>query len=350
MLSINLRSGKRLHFNKNIRQLTSNNGSTFVGTEIMSSSDPELSIIIPVFNEQNAVRLFLEEMQKALFGLHESVEYVFVDDGSTDATVPEIRSCIKDGLRIQLIVLSRNFGKDSALAAGLAHAKGCAAIPIDVDLQDSPEVIPEMIDKWRNGARVVNARRIDRTQDSSFKRYSARLYYRIFNALAEHPIPSNVGDFRLIDRQVIDILNTMSEKARFNKDLFNWVGFDTAEVTFERQARKSGATKWSFWKLWNFGLDGLFGASTVPLRLWSYLGFCLALISFLYAGYVFVRAALLGIDAPGYASTIVIILLFGGLNMLSVGILGEYIGRIYREVRDRPLYIVQKTYETEKEK
>ncbi|NSX56910.1 glycosyltransferase family 2 protein [Sulfitobacter sp. 1151] len=316
----------------------------------MADKDPELSIIIPVFNEQNAIWPFLTTMQNALSELHETIEYVFVDDGSTDATVQEIRSRMDSDLQIKLLVLSRNFGKDSALAAGLMHASGRAAIPIDVDLQDSPNVIPEMVTKWHAGAKVVNAKRVDRKNDSPLKRQSARLYYRIFNAMAEYPIPPDVGDFRLIDRQVIDILNTMPEKARFNKDLFSWVGFESAEVIFDRQARQTGRTKWSFWKLWNFGLDGLFGASTVPLRLWSYLGFCLAIASFIYAVYVLIRTVLFGIDTPGYASTLIIILFFGGLNMLSVGILGEYVGRIYREVRDRPLYIIQQTYESREEK
>ncbi len=311
--------------------------------------EPYLSIVVPVYNEQAAIRPFLQEMETALDKLDARVEYVFIDDGSTDATVLEVQACMSDGPQIQLLVLSRNFGKDAALAAGLAHARGRAAIPIDVDLQDSPAVIPEMVQKWRDGAKIVNARRADRTTDSWFKRVSAQLYYKLFNAVADHPIPENVGDFRLIDRQVIDILNTMSEKARFNKDLFSWVGFDSAEVTFERQPRHHGSTKWSFWKLWNFGLDGLFGASTAPLRLWSYLGFCFAMASFIYAGYVLARTMIFGVDTPGYASTIVIILFFGGLNMLSVGILGEYVGRIYREVRDRPLYIVQRTHHSDKE-
>lgn len=332
-----------------MKRLDTNKDNTLAGMDDVSNSVPELSIIVPVLNEQNAIQPFLAEMHKALSETLGNIEYVFVDDGSTDATVSQIRNCMDAGARIRLIVLSRNFGKDAALAAGLAHASGRAAIPIDVDLQDSPYVIPEMVQKWRAGAKIVNARRVDRVLDTPFKRRSARLYYRIFNALADHPIPPDVGDFRLIDRQVIDILNTMSEKARFNKDLFSWVGFESAEVTFERSARATGTTKWSFWKLWNFGLDGLFGASTVPLRLWSYLGFFLAMAAFFYAGYVLVRTVLFGIDLPGYASTIVIILFFGGLNMLSVGILGEYVGRIYREVRDRPLYIVRKTYESDKE-
>lgn len=306
---------------------------------------PDLSIVVPVFNEQNGIRPFLTEMAEALAPLSETIEFVFVDDGSSDATAQEVLACQKEDPRISLVVLSRNFGKDAALAAGLAQAKGKAAIPIDVDLQDSPFVIPEMVAKWREGAQIVNARRVDRKSDTAFKRNTATLYYKVFNLLAEHPIPANVGDFRLLDRKVLDVVNAFTEKSRFNKDLFSWVGFKTAEVTFERRLRHNGSTKWSFWKLWNFGLDGLFGASTVPLRAWSYIGFLLALSAFVYAGLLIVRVLLFGTDTPGYASTVVIILFFGGLNMLSVGILGEYVGRIYREVRERPLYIVQSVHE-----
>ncbi len=201
-------------------------------------------------------------------------------------------ACQKEDPRISLVVLSRNFGKDAALAAGLAQAKGKAAIPIDVDLQDSPFVIPEMVAKWRDGAQIVNARRIDRKSDTAFKRNTATLYYKVFNLLAEHPFPANVGDFRLLDRKVLDVVNAFTEKSRINKDLFSWVGFKTAEVTFERRLRHNGSTKWSFWKLWNFGLDGLFGASTVPLRAWSYIGFLLALSTFVYAGLLIIRVLL----------------------------------------------------------
>ena len=313
-------------------------------TDAQAAVTPDLSIIVPVYDEETGIRPFLQEMKAVLDKVPETVEYLFVDDGSRDATALEILACQKDDPRIVLVALSRNFGKDAALAAGLAHAKGRAAIPIDVDLQDDPAVIPQMVAKWRAGAQIVNARRIDRRQDSLSKRTTANLYYRVFNLVAERPIPANVGDFRLIDRQVLDVINTFTEKSRFNKDLLSWVGFKTEEVTFERRTRTEGQTKWSFWKLWNFGLDGLFGASTIPLRAWSYVGFLLALFAFLYAAFILVRALIFGVETPGYASTVIIILFFGGLNMLSIGILGEYVGRIYREVRDRPLYIVRETH------
>lgn len=307
-----------------------------------------VSLVVPVLNEQDAIDAFFERVGAVLAPLASEIlfEYVLVDDGSTDATVPAIRRWMAKGVPIRLVVLSRNFGKEAALAAGLKHALGTAAIPMDVDLQDPPEAVPEMIAKWRAGAMVVNARRVDRSEDSRAKRLSSAAYYRVFNLLAEYPIPENVGDFRLIDRQVIDILNRFTERSRFNKDLFNWVGFDTAEVALERPARAAGRSKWSFWKLWKFGLDGIFAASTLPLRIWSYIGAAVAALGFLYALYIFVTTLAFGAETPGYASTAILILFFGGLNMLSVGILGEYIGRIYREVQDRPLFLVRDVEET----
>lgn len=275
------------------------------------------------------------------------VELIFVDDGSSDCTIHAIQSRMSGTLQVRLVILTRNFGKEAALAAGLSYSCGDIVIPIDVDLQDPPDLINEMILKWRNGAMIVNARRIDRSSDSFMKRISSGLYYKIFNALADRPIPTDVGDFRLIDRQVIDIINSLSEKSRFNKGLFNWVGFKTEEVTFERKVRSHGVSKWNYWKLWKFGIDGILASSTAPLRIWVYLGSLLALISFSYATYVFIKTLVFGIESPGYSSTIILILSFGGLNMLSVGILGEYIGRIYREVQNRPLYLVQNTIEVD---
>lgn len=310
-----------------------------------------VSIVVPVFNEQNTIPIFVERLTAALKSVARIVDWqiVFVNDGSRDATEFVIRGLMLKDDRIAIVNLSRNFGKDAALCAGLEYARGDAVIPIDVDLQDTPEVIPEMIEKWKAGAKVVNARRIDRSKDSWLKRLSAFMFYKVFNAMADQPIPSNVGDFRLLDRQVVDVVCSLGERARFNKSLFSWVGFETAEVTFEREERASGNTSWSYWKLWNFALDGIFTSSTVPLRIWSYVGTLLAIASACYALFILLYTVFLGADTPGYASTVMLILFFGGLNLFAIGIIGEYIGRIYTEVRERPLYIVRSAHGLDRE-
>jgi len=309
-----------------------------------------LSLIVPVLNEQDSIAAFLERIDIALGALPDDISYevLFINDGSTDATEPAIKLAMESSDKVRLINLSRNFGKEAALIAGLEHASGDAIIPMDVDLQDPPELIPKMVEKWRGGAKIVNACRIERKHDSWLKRSTAGAFYKVFNLLADRPIPENVGDYRLLDRQVVDVLSTLQERARFNKALFSWVGFETDEVTYERPARTTGTSAWSYWKLWNFALDGIFAASTKPLRIWSYLGSMLSLLSFLYAVFLFFYTVILGADTPGYASTAILILLFGGLNLIAIGILGEYIGRIYLEVRERPLYIVRSTLGGEK--
>ena len=304
---------------------------------------PLVSLVVPVKDEEAAIRPFLDGIGTALAPIEDAClfEFVFVNDGSTDATEFILRTAMLEDPRIRIVNLSRNFGKDAALAAGLAEAKGDCAIPIDVDLQDDPDVIPEMIDHWQAGARIVNARRRDRSSDSFVKRWTARQFYRVFNMLAERPIPADVGDFRLLDRQVLDVLDDMGERARFNKALFGWVGFDTAEVEYTRAGRSAGRTQWSLWRLWNFALDGIFASSTRPLRIWSYVGFLTALAGFLYAAFILFDTLITGRDTPGYASTAIFVLVFGGLNLFAIGIVGEYVGRIYGEVRARPLYIVR---------
>lgn len=314
-------------------------------TRVSPDERPFVSLVIPVKDEEQSIASFLEGIGVALDEITDAYrfEFVFVNDGSSDGTEFIIRTAIIDDPRIRLVNLSRNFGKDAALAAGLAHANGDCAIPIDVDLQDDPAVIPEMIEHWQNGARVVNARRLDRSSDGILKRWTAHQFYRVFNSLAEHPIPPDVGDFRLLDRQVLDVLDEMGERARFNKGLFGWVGFKTAEVGYVRRCRSAGRSNWSLWKLWNFALDGIFASSTRPLRVWSYIGFLSALVGFLYAAFILVDTLITGRDTPGYSSTAIFILVFGGMNLLAIGIVGEYVGRIYGEVRARPLYIVRST-------
>jgi glycosyltransferase involved in cell wall biosynthesis len=302
-----------------------------------------VSLVVPVFNEQDAIGPFLDRIGTVFeaLGPAYACEIVFVNDGSRDATEFVIRSRMQDDPRLCLVNLSRNFGKEAALSAGLDHARGEACIPIDVDLQDPPELIPEMLALWERGARVVNARRTSRASDGWLKRVTAGGFYRVFNSVADHRIPRDVGDYRLLDRQVVEVLRGMGERVRFNKALFSWVGFETAEVTFERPKRETGTTAWTYWRLWNFALDGIFSSSTMPLRIWTYAGIALALLSFLYAGVIFLRTLIFGIDLPGYASTLILILVFGGLNLFAIGILGEYIGRIYSEVRARPLYVLR---------
>lgn len=306
-----------------------------------------VTLVVPVHNEQDTIGPFIERVSGILKGLGSkfSSEILFVNDGSRDATELAIQEAMKDDSNISLINLSRNFGKEAALCAGLDHAKGDAVIPIDVDLQDCPEIIPEMIEKWQNGAKVVNAKRADRSSDSWIKRQTAQKFYRVFNALADQPIPYDVGDFRLLDRQVVDVIRSMGERVRFNKAIFSWVGFETDEVVFERASRSLGHSAWSYLKLWNFALDGIFSSSTKPLRLWTYLGFILSFFSFIYAAYIFIKTIIFGVDVAGYASTVLLILTFGGLNLFAIGIIGEYVGRIFTEVRERPLYIIKSIHE-----
>ena len=266
------------------------------------------------------------------------------NDGSRDATEFAIRSRMLTDKRINLVNLSRNFGKEAALSAGLDHLHGEVCIPIDVDLQDPPELIPEMLEHWDRGAMVVNARRTCRASDSWIKRTTSNGFYKVFNAIADHRIPRDVGDYRLLDKQVVEVVRDMGERVRFNKALFSWVGFETAEVTFERPKRENGSSAWSYWRLWNFALDGIFSSTTVPLRIWTYAGGGLAMLSFLYAAVILLRTLIVGVDVPGYSSTLILILLFGGLNLFAIGILGEYIGRIYSEVRERPLYVLRSVH------
>lgn len=304
---------------------------------------PRVTLIVPVFNEEASIDLFLDrvdvviEANRALA----TFDILFVNDGSRDATERVVLAAAAGRDDVSLVNLSRNFGKEAALVAGLNHASGDAVIPLDVDLQDPPEVITAMLAKWRDGARVVNAKRTRRDADTWLKAASANAFYRVFNALADQPIPRDVGDFRLMDREVVTVITRMGERSRCNKALFSWVGFETAEVTYDRPARAAGESQWNYWKLTKLALDAIFSSSTVPLRIWTYVGVMMALISLVYSLYLFVNTLVFGIDVPGYASTVILILIFGGMNMFALGIIGEYVGRIYTEVRQRPLYVVR---------
>lgn len=309
---------------------------------------PVLSLIVPVKDEEEAVGPFVARVAPILDGLFPDSgpapawEILFVDDGSEDATLPAILAAHRADPRVRAVSLSRNFGKEAALTAGLDHAGGAAAIPIDVDLQDPPEVIGEMLARWREGNEVVYGVRTNRRADSLPKRLTADLYYRAHNWLSNDKIPEHAGDFRLLDRSVVEVIRAMPERNRFMKGLFAWGGFRQAAVEYERAPRNIGRTKFRYWKLWTLALDGITSASTMPLRIWSYVGVVVAVFALLYALFMVARTILFGIDVPGYPSLMVAVLFFGGLQLISLGVLGEYVGRILIETKRRPLYVVRR--------
>jgi glycosyltransferase involved in cell wall biosynthesis len=271
-------------------------------------------------------------------------EIICVDDGSQDNTLEQLIAISKTDPRITVLEFSRNFGKEPAMTAGIDATTGDCVIPIDADLQDPPALIAEMLKKWQEGAEVVLAKRIDRSTDSYAKRTTALMFYRLHNALSSLQIPENVGDYRLMDRVVVDALKQLPERQRFMKGLFAWVGFKTATVEYVRDARLVGESKFSGWKLWNFAIEGITSFSLVPLKIWVYIGGLGALFAILYATFIIVRTIIFGIDLPGYASLLVVTLFFASLQLISLGVIGEYIGRIYFESKQRPLYLIRKKY------
>ena len=311
----------------------------------MSDLTKTVSIVAPFFNEGESVDHFQRGLAPLLDRLPGIVfEVICVDDGSSDDTLARLIALARSDTRFKVIELSRNFGKEAALTAGIDHATGDAVIPIDADLQDPPEMIPHMIEAWRNGAEVVLARRSDRSVDPVLKQQTAAWFYRIHNRLSALKLPENVGDFRLMDRIVVDALKSLTEHQRFMKGLFAWVGFKTVTLDYQRRARASGTSKFSGWKLWNFALEGLTSFTTLPLKVWTYIGVIGALTTGLYAIFIVLRTLIVGVDVPGYASLLVAVLFIGSLQLVSIGVLGEYIGRIYMETKRRPTYIVRRRY------
>ncbi len=311
----------------------------------------ELSLVIPVKDEEEAISAFLARVVPMVEALDDdaarSFEMIFIDDGSNDRTLEVIRAAHASDPRVRGISLSRNFGKEAALSAGLDAARGLAVIPMDVDLQDPPDAIGAMIVKWRAGFDVVYGVRDNRESDSFPKRLTADLYYRAHNWLSSDKIPEHAGDFRLLDRRVVDVIKAMPERNRFMKGLFAWAGFKSAAVSYHREERTVGTTKFNYWRLWTLAVDGITSASTVPLRVWSYLGGSVALFALGYAIFIVIRTLLSGVEVPGYASMMVAVLFLGGLQLFSLGVLGEYVGRILTEVKHRPLYVVRETIGSE---
>ena len=306
----------------------------------------KLSLVVPVYNESETIGLFLDRVKQVFDGVTQlSLDIVFVNDGSTDDTLERIIELQQESPSIRILDLSRNFGKEAALTAGLRAASGQVVVPIDVDLQDPPELILEMIEKWREGFDVVVGKRINRSSDSWAKRKSSAWFYHIHNKISETNIPENVGDFRLLDRAVVNSLNQLPESRRFMKGLFAWVGYRTTVLEYSRPERVAGATKFNGWRLWNFALEGITSFSDGPLRIWTYLGGFVATLSFLFAIFISARVLIHGIDVPGYASVIVAVTFIGGLQLIGIGIIGEYLGRSYIESKRRPIYIIRKIYE-----
>lgn len=306
---------------------------------------PTLSIVVPVKDEEENIPLCVERVAPILNQLlppPDSWEILFVDDGSEDGTLRAIAAVHEREPRVRALSLTRNFGKEAALSAGLDYASGNAVIPLDVDLQDPPEVIGEMLAKWREGFEVVYGIRRNRSSDSLPKRLTADLYYRAHNFLSNDKIPEHAGDFRLLDRAVVDVIKTMPERNRFMKGMFAWGGFRRAGVEYDRAARVAGTTKFRYWRLWTLALDGITSTSTWPLRIWGYLGLVIAFFAFLYGSFLIIRTVVLGIDVPGYPSLMVAVLFLGAIQLISLGVMGEYVGRILIETKQRPIYVVRR--------
>ena len=301
---------------------------------------PLISVVLPMFNEEAMIDVFFPRLEAALRGLPYAWEFVCVNDGSTDGTLAKLHLRAARDPRLVVVDLTRNFGKEAALTAALDFASGEAVISIDADLQDPPELIGEFLAKWREGYEVVYGVRRERSADTLGKRTTAGLFYELFNKISDTKIPADSGDFRLLDRSVVENIKRLPERARFMKGLFAWVGGRQVGVEFVREARAAGTSKWNYWKLWNFALEGITSFSAAPLKLWSYIGALVAVAGAVFAIYLFFLAVAGGVHVPGYASLMVAVLVLGGAQLLSLGLIGEYIGRIYMEAKQRPTYLV----------
>ncbi|KTS71438.1 glycosyltransferase family 2 protein [Pantoea stewartii] len=302
----------------------------------------KISLVVPVYNEEDAIPVFYKTVRDFESLKQYTVEIIFINDGSKDATEAIINAlAVSDPLVVPLS-FTRNFGKEPALFAGLEHATGDAVIPIDVDLQDPVSIIPLLIEKWQDGADIVLAKRADRSTDGRLKRKTAEWFYSLHNKISNPKIEENVGDFRLMSRHVVENIKKMPERNLFMKGILSWVGGKTDVVEYVRAERVAGGSKFNSWKLWNLALEGITSFSTFPLRMWTYIGLIVAGLSFLYGAWMILDKMLFGNNVPGYPSILVSILFLGGVQLIGIGVLGEYIGRIYIECKNRPRYILKK--------
>ncbi|GAB5389830.1 MAG: glycosyltransferase family 2 protein [Alphaproteobacteria bacterium] len=312
----------------------------------MSETPPTLTVLVPCYNESEALQPLFDRLLPILDKVGRSFEVVCVNDGSRDDTLDKLVDWHHRDPRIKVVNLSRNFGKEAAMTAGLHHCAGLAVIPIDADLQDPPEIIEEMVQQWEEGADVVYATRTTRDTDNWTKRFTAGWFYKLYNALSDTPIPENTGDFRLMDRRVVEAIMQLPERNRFMKGLFNWVGFRQKQVKIIREERSAGETSWNYWKLWNFALDGITASTTLPLRIAFYIGIGVSAIAALITLFLIGRGLIQEADTPGYASTMVAILFLGGLQLTFLGVIGEYMGRMYQEIKQRPVFLIDQTWGT----
>jgi len=309
-----------------------------MSTEVLDSV--ELSIVVPMWNESDVLDRFFARIEPVIESVTQAYEILCVDDGSTDDTYARLEAQRIRNPRIRLIGLSRNFGKENALSAGLDFAAGQAVIPMDADLQDPPEIVPAMVAKWREGYDVVLARRASREGESWAKRSTAHAFYRLIGRLSQIEIPENVGDFRLMDRRVVEALANLPERSRFMKGVFAWLGFRQVVVEYAREPRVAGTAKQNWPRLFALAIDGIVSFSAVPLKVWSYIGFAVAAMAALYGLFITLRTLIYGVDVPGYASLLVVTLFMNGLVLIGLGVLGEYMARIFTEVKRRPVYVI----------
>jgi glycosyltransferase involved in cell wall biosynthesis len=317
----------------------------------MSNSNPQLadqllSIVIPVHNEAPVIPTLLKRLDTVAARLNGAVELVFIDDGCTDNSVALLLGEKYHRARIRVLQLSRNFGKEAAVSAGLKEARGDAVVLIDADLQDPPELIPDMVARWRDGADVVLMKRRSRAGESWLKRLTASLFYRLINRISDAPIPVDTGDFRLMSRRTVDALNSLPERNRYLKGMFAWVGMPTVTMEFDRDSRAAGTTKWNYFKLIHLAMEGITSFSTRPLRVALLLGVMAAGVGGLFGLWAVAKVLLFGVSTPGYASIIAIVTFLAGVQLVCVGLLGEYVGRIYMETKQRPVYILADKFET----
>ena len=305
-----------------------------------------LSIVAPAYNEESGLKMFHERLSKTLDDIDMDSEIIYINDGSKDNTINVMKELGQQDDRVVTIDLSRNYGKEIALTAGLDHAKGDAIVVIDTDLQDPPEIIPEFIKHWKEGYDVVYAQRTHRVGESGLKKLTAFLFYRIMQKTGKVQVPVDTGDYRLLSKRALEALNQLREHHRFMKGLFTWIGYPQKAVLYQRDARYSGDTKWNYWDLWNFALEGITSFTIAPLKMATYFGLLTAGFAFLYGVVMIIKTTLFGNPVPGYPSLMVTVLFIGGIQLVAIGIIGEYLGRMFVETKKRPLYFIKDLYKT----